>query len=294
MMGCMGGFGDRLRREREARGVSLGEISESTKISGGFLRSLEQEDFERLPGGIFNRGFVRAYSKFLGIDEDAMVADFDAAYEQYRAEQAPPPPLVPIEEKEVPAKDYRFSAAILIPLILLISIVLLWRHRTKAAEATQGVAATHSNSRGGGNRLPDVNGSKPRQSVENSKLAGADGTLKKVAGDSVAGNIQKQPDSGTALKSPESAAAPPSMRPIRVEIHANEDAWLSVIADGKTMMEGVLPAASTRKFRAQKNIYFTTGNAGGVEVSYNGRPLPPLGTSNEVKSLTFTPNGPRQ
>ena len=84
------------------------------------------------------------------------------------------------------------------------------------------------------------------------------------------------------------------MRPIRVEIHANEDAWLSVIADGKTMMEGVLPATSTKKFRAQKNIYFTTGNAGGVEVSYNGRPLPPLGTSNEVKSLTFTPNGPRQ
>ena len=75
----------------------------------------------------------------------------------------------------------------------------------------------------------------------------ADGAVKKVAGDSVAGNIQKQSDSGTALKSPESAAAPPSMRPIRLEIHANEDAWLSVIADGKTMMEGVLPAASTRK-----------------------------------------------
>src|SRR5262245_24753487 len=174
MMGCMGGFGDRLRREREARGVSLGEISESTKISSGFLRSLEQEDFERLPGGIFNRGFVRAYSKFLGIDEDAMVADFDAAYEQYRAEQAPPPPLLTIEEKTAPVKDYRFSVAILIPLILLISIVLLWRHHTKAAEATQGVAATHSNSRGGENRLPGVNGSKPKQSIENSKLAGAD------------------------------------------------------------------------------------------------------------------------
>jgi len=294
MMGCMGGFGDQLRREREARGVSLGEISESTKISSGFLRALEQEDFERLPGGIFNRGFVRAYSKFLGIDEDAMVADFDTAYEQYRAEQAPPPPLVPIEEKKAPAKDYRFSLAILIPLILLITIVFLWRHHTRAAETAQGVAAAHSKSRRAENRSPDMNGSKTRQSLEIPKVAGAGGAVKKVAVDSGAGNVPKQSESGTALKSPESAAAPQSMRPIRLEIHANEDAWLSVIADGKTMMEGVLPAASTRKFRAHKHIYFTTGNSGGVEVSYNGRPLPPRGTSNEVKSLTFTSNGPRQ
>src|SRR5689334_296466 len=103
----MGAFGDRLRREREGRGVTLGEISESTKISGSFLRALEQEDFERLPGGVFNRGFVRAYCKFLGMDEDALVADFDAAFEQYRAEHAPPPSPVPSVEKEAPLWNFR-------------------------------------------------------------------------------------------------------------------------------------------------------------------------------------------
>src|SRR5262249_55072565 len=164
------------------------------------------------------------------------------AYEQYRTDQSPPPPLVPIEEKKAPARDYRFSLAILIPLMLLISVVLLWRHHTKVIEVARSVAVTHSNSRGVESRLLDLNGSKTKPSIENSKRTGGDGAVKKVGGDSVAGNIQKQSDSGTALKSPDSAAAPPSMRPIRVEIHANEDAWLSVIADGKTMMEGVLPA----------------------------------------------------
>jgi len=290
----MGGLGDQLRREREARGITLGEISESTKISSSFLRALEQEDFQRLPGGVFNRGFVRAYCRFLGIDEDATVADFDAAYEQYRTDHAPPVPVAPIDENKASGKDYGFSLAILIPLILLITIFFWWHHRSKAAEAAQGVAAAQSNSRGGENRLRDVNESRSKRSVENPKLVAADKPLKPVVGDSGVGNVQKQLEPGTALQSPENTAAPRSMRPIRVEIHANEDAWLSVIADGKTMMEGVLPATSTKKFRAQKNIYFTTGNAGGVEVSYNGRPLPPLGTSNEVKSLTFTPNGPRQ
>ena len=296
----MRGFGDRLRREREARGVTLGEISESTKISGAFLRALEQEDYQRLPGGVFNRGFVRAYSKFLGLDEDATVADFDAASEQYRAEHAPPTPVVPVEEKKAPLwdfSDYRFSLAILIPLILLITMVFWWRHHSKAAES---VAAAPSRSHrekdrsaASSNAAADANGSNAKQSMGNAK-PGVDKSVKQVAAEPPAGNLQKQAESATDLKSVQTAGAPSAIRPIRLEVHANEDSWLSVIADGKTMMEGVLPATSTRKFRAQKNIYFTTGNAGGVEVSYNGRALPSLGLSNEVRSLTFTSAAPHQ
>ena len=64
----MGSFGGRLQREREMRGISLDEIAEATKIGTRSLHALETEDFEKLPGGIFNKGFVRAYAKFLGID----------------------------------------------------------------------------------------------------------------------------------------------------------------------------------------------------------------------------------
>ncbi len=76
----VGAFGDRLRREREMRGVSLEEIAAATKIGTRLLRALEDEQFERLPGGIFNKGFIRAYAKYLGIDEEGAVADYlDAA-----------------------------------------------------------------------------------------------------------------------------------------------------------------------------------------------------------------------
>ena len=69
-------FGERLRREREMRGVSLDEIAESTKIGTRLLKALEEEQFDLLPGGIFNKGFVRAYAKYLGMDEDQAVADY--------------------------------------------------------------------------------------------------------------------------------------------------------------------------------------------------------------------------
>ena len=75
----MGAFGDRLRREREMRGITLDEITESTKISRRHLEALEGEHFDQLPGGVFNKGFVRAYARFLGIDEDQAVADYSTA-----------------------------------------------------------------------------------------------------------------------------------------------------------------------------------------------------------------------
>ena len=65
----MESFGARLKRERQQRKVELDDISASTKISARFLRALEEEQFDKLPGGIFNKGFVRAYAHHLGIDE---------------------------------------------------------------------------------------------------------------------------------------------------------------------------------------------------------------------------------
>src|SRR4051794_37802385 len=75
----VGSFGERLRREREMRGISLDEIATATKISARNLKALEDEKFDQLPGGIFNKGFVRAYAKFLGIDEEHIVAEYVTA-----------------------------------------------------------------------------------------------------------------------------------------------------------------------------------------------------------------------
>ena len=72
----MATFGENLRREREMRGVTLEEISASTKIGVRFLKSLENEDFGKLPGGIFTRSFLRAYAKYLGLDEDHVMAEY--------------------------------------------------------------------------------------------------------------------------------------------------------------------------------------------------------------------------
>ena len=69
-------IGEKLRLAREARGIVLRDISEQTRISIRYLEAIESDDFRRLPGGIFNRSFIRAYAKFIGYDENNALEDY--------------------------------------------------------------------------------------------------------------------------------------------------------------------------------------------------------------------------
>lgn len=69
-------IGEKLRLAREARGIALRDISEQTRISIRYLEAIETDDYQRLPGGIFNRSFIRAYAKFIGYDEHNALEDY--------------------------------------------------------------------------------------------------------------------------------------------------------------------------------------------------------------------------
>lgn len=66
-------IGEQLRLAREGRGIPLREISDQTRISMHYLEAIETNDYKRLPGGIFNRSFVKAYAKYVGYDEKEAV-----------------------------------------------------------------------------------------------------------------------------------------------------------------------------------------------------------------------------
>ncbi len=69
-------LGEKLRQAREARGISISEVAENTRISGLYLQSIENDDYRTLPGGIFNKGFVKSYAKYVGIDEQEALQDY--------------------------------------------------------------------------------------------------------------------------------------------------------------------------------------------------------------------------
>jgi hypothetical protein len=85
----LGAFGEKLRKQREQRGISLDAISTTTKISPRMLRAIEEEHFDQLPGGVFNKGFVRAYARQIGLDEEEAISDYLAALRESQIQSQP-------------------------------------------------------------------------------------------------------------------------------------------------------------------------------------------------------------
>ena len=146
-----GNFGERLKRERELREVSLKEVTVATRIGTRFLEALENEDWAKLPGGVFNRGFVRAIARYLGLDEESLLAEYDMA----RGEQTAELPAAP--ENRIPSPPKWMAGALALAALLVIAIVLAagvygW-HRYSAyrkAKESAGVLAPLSGASGGG------------------------------------------------------------------------------------------------------------------------------------------------
>jgi cytoskeletal protein RodZ len=78
----VGEFGDKFRKAREKKEISLDDVSNVTKISARMLRAIEEEHFDQLPGGVFNKGFIRAYAKHLGLNDEEAITDYLACLRQ--------------------------------------------------------------------------------------------------------------------------------------------------------------------------------------------------------------------
>jgi len=297
---AMGAFGDRLRREREMRGITLDEITESTKISRRHLEALESDHFDQLPGGVFNKGFVRAYARFLGIDEDQAVADYSAASN----EQPEPENKFPLEIHEEPKRDLnpRRSKVPLVFAVAALAGVLVgygfWTkskpHAPAAVEPQPTASATAVNEPKAQAPVPQSESSSsseaPKPSTDSAPSTQAN---KPVPQETEA----IQPTSGhTSTAAADVSADPPpssveKQNSFFVQIKAKEDSWVSIVADGKSVMQRVLAADKQKKIKAGKSLILRTGNAGGIEVSFNGRPLGALGNENEPRTLTFNASG---
>ena len=137
-----GNFGERLKRERELREVSLNEVTVATRIGTRFLEALENEDWNKLPGGAFNRGFVRAVARYLGLDEENLLAEYDMARGGDPSAEAPAAP-----ENRIPAPPKWILPAIICAALIVIAAFVIagiygWRHYSAHGKAKQSAVLT--------------------------------------------------------------------------------------------------------------------------------------------------------
>jgi cytoskeleton protein RodZ len=277
----MESFGARLKRERQQRKIELDDISASTKISTRFLRALEEEQFDQLPGGIFNKGFVRAYARHMGIDEDQAIADYLAAV----TPSQPEAPIVPIPEPppktEPPVAD-RPTAEIPWGLLALALVVMafglaMWgfysQQRSEKVERPSSAAHARKSETNAPNTPAPSTGAPSMQAPATQPAA-------------------QQPAAvslPSALNAPSNTSA--SSGRFSLVIKAREDSWVFIDADGKQVMHDLLVAPAEKPVDAEKEIVIRAGNIGGLDFSFNGKKLASQGDYGEVKTLTFTADG---
>lgn len=112
-------LGEKLRQAREERGISISEVAEQTRISAMYLELIENDDYRTLPGGIFNKGFVKSYAKYVGLDEQEALADYARLMETGGEE---PSDHLKVYKPEVLTDDRTSSS--MIPTIIFAVIIL--------------------------------------------------------------------------------------------------------------------------------------------------------------------------
>ncbi len=134
-------FGERLKRERELREVTLEEITAATRISSRFLEALENEEWNKLPGGVFNRGFVRSVARYLGLDEEALLGEYDLAHGA-PVVSAPPTLESPFSSGSKWIPFLLFIGLLLLLFCAAIGGVYAWRYYAARRAQKQSMAST--------------------------------------------------------------------------------------------------------------------------------------------------------
>lgn len=140
-------LGEKLQQAREARGITIAEVAEQTRISPLYIESIENNDYRTLPGGIFNKGFVKSFAKYVGVDEQEALQD----YANLMAAQDIPAAEEPKVYKPEVLTDERANSSSLMTIVFAVIILglMTWGILTLVnylqSQQNQPVANTNAN-----------------------------------------------------------------------------------------------------------------------------------------------------
>jgi cytoskeletal protein RodZ len=251
-----GTFGERLKRERELREVSLKEVTAGTRIGPRFLEALENEEWDKLPGGVFNRGFVRSIARYLGLDEENLLAEYDMARGGEQSMPAPQP-----YENKIPRPPVWIPIVAVLALLAVIGGLVAggiygWRWYSARRAA----------------KRPSSSALLPAQTPP--------GTASLIP---------------TAVSNqPSDSASSSAAVPLDLAVSTSAATRVRILADGTLLLDAELSAGETRHFSASQQFEVTAADSSAVLLELNGRAMPPVGTPGASGTIVLSQKDLRQ
>ena len=245
--------------------MTLPQVSASTKIPVSKLRAIERDELESLPGGIFTRGFVRAYAEAVGLDSRETLAQFEARFPEEssvatlhattagRANEE-------FVERQRTAKGLIWFALLSAPLIAWLAVVMSGDPQPAEPDGTDAGQVEPSGASGSRPPLPSA----PAPAVP--------------------------PPAESAVPVDPPPVAPADAGQLTMEISPTADCWVVASADGTTLFSRLLQVGERQVIVAREAIDLRIGDAGAFGFTINQRPGRSLGAPGEVLNVRVTPS----
>lgn len=266
-------IGAYLRQVRQQQGLAIDDVANQIFIRPALLRAVEEGEAQHLPEPVFVQGFIRRYAEALRLDGHELAGAFtvthvDVVPETHVSAGLPaggnpeperPSPFAP--EPPVPERFPSRSRQSGLPLGLIAALIAL------AAGLGFGLWSLAK-----------------RPPAEAGAPTAAGGSSSEPAPAPTPATTPAPTPTPTASAAPAAPAAP-----VVANLTLSDRAWVSVVADGKKVDEGILENGVAKTYSAKSSLKITSGNAGGVKISFNGSSPVTLGAPGTVRTLTLTP-----
>jgi cytoskeletal protein RodZ len=238
--------------------MDLEYVAAVTRISPRMLKAIEMDDFEQLPGRVFAKNFVRQYAQVLGLDADALVAQFDREQSLEKTVESTPK-----------SGEYSGGFSLNLPALADVfgntTLTSFFTFLVTIGVCALGVWTFDHWGTVRAHVLPNPQAAAPAKA-----LVPRAPTARAVA----AVEPAKQPATG-----------------VHVLLAASDLCWTRITADGKVLFTGLLNAGDSREVNAASVVDVRTGDAGALTVKLNGNDVPPLGPKGQPRTVILTPDG---
>lgn len=267
--------GDILRSEREKQRLTIKDVENETSIRALYIEAIEKGDQKALPSEVYVKGFIRNYADFLHLDADALARQYREEIHGIE-EAAPVVAAIPVAEG---GEHGPFSSG------------SDFRERVQKSHRTQNILVTV-----GVILIAFIGsiyyffGDEPAAKQKPNSAASGGMIRQEPPGVRSSASSSKESVSPAAEPSMESATAAAASvnRGVEVSAKFTGRCWIQAVTDGKVVYEGTAEPNQTLSWKGADRIAVTVGNAGAVDIVYNGRSLGRLGKEGDVVEKRFT------
>jgi len=315
-------LGERMKKLRDERRLSLAEISKSTKIQVKYLEYLEEGSYLKLPADCYVKGFLRSYAILMGLNELALI-------KQFEREKGIHKNIKKVVDDDGSREAIKFSSIVITPKIIIVSSILLLvissfvylytevnnfvsKPRLNIIKPADGTTVTGSSTHVTGiaekdalvfiNDQPVLVSEKGEFSEDVGLKAGLNVINVKARSKfnkedtksvSVNADFQNEIAQPSINDIPDQSMQVANTDPVALDVYVSPNpTWMSVEADGNLVYSGVLLPESVQTFNAKEKVSITSGNGSGTFVKLNGKDLGMLASDNGVvKDVVYNASG---